>query len=165
MQPNPPSHAASPSSCGDEHQPLERQELLRLCTNATERELSAALDAVGHVGEVRVLRAPEVGLVMLRGRVGSSGAPFNFGEATVTRAVVQLPSGETGFGYCLGRATHRARLAATIDAVGQHPELGSRIRTALAALTEPRLSTQTLAAVEKTAATRVNFFTLVRGED
>ena len=40
---------------------------------------------------------------MLRGRVGGDGAPFNVGEATVTRAVVELPSGERGYAHILGR--------------------------------------------------------------
>ena len=143
---------------------MERQDLMRLCAHASEPEMSACLQSVSG-GNVRVLREPEVGLVMLRGRIGSSGAPFNVGEATVTRAVVQLTSGETGYGYCLGRATRRAQLAATIDAFGQHREFGPRIRAALAQITEPRLEGQARCAAEQTAATRVNFFTLVRGEE
>jgi alpha-D-ribose 1-methylphosphonate 5-triphosphate synthase subunit PhnG len=127
--------------------------------------MTAALRAVDFAGEVRLLRAPEVGLVMLRGRTGADGAPFNVGEATVTRAVVVLASGETGYGYCLGRATTRARLAAIIDAVGQHPEFGPRIRSSLAEIAGPRLAAESRRISEQTAATRVNFFTLVRGED
>ena len=49
------------------------------------------------------LRAAESGLVMVRGRIGGDGAPFNLGEATVTRATVRLASGEVGFAYVLGR--------------------------------------------------------------
>jgi alpha-D-ribose 1-methylphosphonate 5-triphosphate synthase subunit PhnG len=143
----------------------ERRSLMYLCARASEDEMSAALRAVDFAGDVRVLRAPEVGLVMLRGRTGGDGAPFNVGEATVTRAVVALASGETGYGYCLGRAATRARLAAVIDAVGQHPELGPRIRSSLAAIVGPRLVAENREINEQTAATRVNFFTLVRGED
>ncbi len=56
---------------------------------------------------------------MLRGRIGGDGAPFNVGEATVTRAAVQLASGETGFGYVLGRDREKARLVALCDALWQ----------------------------------------------
>ncbi|MGQ3358871.1 MAG: phosphonate C-P lyase system protein PhnG, partial [Phreatobacter sp.] len=58
---------------------------------ATVGEL-AALDAMAG-DRAEVLRAPEIGLVMVRGRVGGDGAPFNLGEATVTRAAVALPDG------------------------------------------------------------------------
>src|SRR4029078_2982522 len=70
------------------------------------------------------LRAPENGLVMLRGRVGGDGAPFNPGEATVSRAAVPLPSGEVGFGYTLGRDGEKARLIALCDALAQSSDFG-----------------------------------------
>ncbi|WP_164159261.1 phosphonate C-P lyase system protein PhnG, partial [Stenotrophomonas maltophilia] len=69
---------------------------------------------------IRTLRAPEIGLVMVRGRIGGDGAPFNLGEATVTRAAVALPSGEVGFGHVLGRDGEKARLAALADALWQN---------------------------------------------
>ena len=54
---------------------------------------------------------------MLRGRIGGDGAPFNFGEATVSRCAVRLATGETGFGYVLGRDHEKARLIALCDAL------------------------------------------------
>jgi alpha-D-ribose 1-methylphosphonate 5-triphosphate synthase subunit PhnG len=65
----------------------------------------------------RDLKPIESGLVMLRGRIGGDGAPFNLGEATVTRAVVELPTGERGFAHILGRDAPTARLAAIADAL------------------------------------------------
>ena len=59
---------------------------------------------------------------MLRGRAGGDGAPFNVGEATVTRAIVELPSGERGYGHILGRDAERARLAAILDALWQRAD-------------------------------------------
>ena len=67
------------------------------------------------------MRGPETGLVMLRGRIGGGGAPFNFGEATVTRATVRLPGGAIGHSYALGRDKEKARLAAIADALWQDP--------------------------------------------
>ncbi len=55
------------------------------------------------------LREPENGLVMVRGRIGGDGAPFNLGEATVSRAAVRLATGEVGFGYALGRDRRKAQ--------------------------------------------------------
>src|SRR5712691_9524182 len=64
-------------------------------------------------------REPEDGLVMMRGRIGGDGAPFNLGEATVTRAAVRMDTGEVGFSYLLGRDHDKARLAAVCDALWQ----------------------------------------------
>ena len=75
----------------------------------------AALDPPDYVE----LRPVETGLVMLQGRIGGDGAPFNFGEATVTRAAVRIASGEIGFSYVLGRDHDKARLAALCDALWQ----------------------------------------------
>jgi alpha-D-ribose 1-methylphosphonate 5-triphosphate synthase subunit PhnG len=111
------------------------------------------------------LRTPEVGLVMLRGRIGGNGAPFNVGEATVTRAAVQLASGEQGFACILGHDPKKARLAALCDALWQAGDSRERIEqhvlTPLCAAHDEREARERA----RTAATKVDFFTLVRGED
>jgi len=112
-----------------------------------------------------VLRGPETGLVMLRGRAGGGGAAFNFGEATVTRAAVRLDSGEIGHAYALGRDEGRAIAAAVIDALWQRPDDRAALRQLVfepLAAAEARRQARLRA---ESAATRVNFFTLVRGED
>src|SRR3954471_15539117 len=70
----------------------------------------------GLPSEAELLRGPETGLVTLRGRIGGGGAPFNVGEATVTRATVRLPSGQVGHCYALGRDKRRAKREARADA-------------------------------------------------
>ena len=114
--------------------------------------------------EAEDLRPAETGLVMVRGRIGGDGRAFNAGEATVTRAAVRLPGGETGFAYHLGRDRTRARLAAILDAHWQRPEARPALESALEAIAGRRAEA-VLQAARKTAATRVNFFTLARGED
>jgi alpha-D-ribose 1-methylphosphonate 5-triphosphate synthase subunit PhnG len=110
------------------------------------------------------LREPESGLVMLRGRVGGDGAPFNLGEATVSRAAVRLASGEVGFGYTLGRDGEKARLIALCDALVQSREFGSMVeRDIISPLREQLMARREQAAAE-TAATKVDFYTMVRGE-
>jgi alpha-D-ribose 1-methylphosphonate 5-triphosphate synthase subunit PhnG len=143
----------------------ERQELMRVCAQATEIELGVALDALHPRPEAFDVRPPESGLVMLRGRIGGSGAPFNVGEATVTRAVVRLATGETGFSYLLGRSKTRARLAAISDGAGQNPGYRPSIERYLVHPVTSRLEIERRIACEEAAATRVEFFTLVRGED
>lgn len=142
-----------------------RQALMRICAEASEAELEHALAACGAIPEVEDIRPVEVGLVMLRGRMGGDGAPFNLGEATVTRAAVRLANGTTGFSYLLGRAPRRARLAAIIDALGQDGAWNGKLQTALVAPVAARTVEAVRCQAEETAATRVNFFTVVRGED
>ena len=110
------------------------------------------------------LREPENGLVMVRGRIGGDGAPFNLGEATVSRAAVRLSTGEVGFGYTLGRDRRKAQLIALCDALVQSREFAAVVEeNILAPLRAAEAATRNRKAAE-TAATRVDFYTLVRGE-
>jgi alpha-D-ribose 1-methylphosphonate 5-triphosphate synthase subunit PhnG len=110
------------------------------------------------------LREPENGLVMVRGRIGGDGAPFNLGEATVSRAAVRLASGEVGFGYTLGRDLEKARMIALCDAMVQSHELADAVETnVLTPLRSAMLGRRERKSAEA-AATRVDFYTMVRGE-
>lgn len=141
-----------------------RRRAMALAGQASVDDLRAALARAGATAEAEDLRAPETGLVMVRGRIGGDGRPFNAGEATVTRAAVRLPGGETGFAYHLGRDRARARLAAILDAHWQRPDARPALEAALAEIAGRRAEAAQRAA-RKAAATRVNFFTLARGED
>ncbi|WP_065750344.1 phosphonate C-P lyase system protein PhnG [Bradyrhizobium paxllaeri] len=110
------------------------------------------------------LRVSENGLVMVRGRIGGDGAPFNLGEATVSRAAVRLSTGEVGFGYTLGRDRHKAKLIALCDAMVQSDEFAVAVEAeVIAPLREAVIEKRNRKAAEA-AATRVDFYTLVRGE-
>ncbi len=110
------------------------------------------------------LREPENGLVMVRGRVGGDGAAFNLGEATVSRAAVRLSTGEVGFGYTLGRDREKARLIALCDAMMQSAELAGAIETQVVAPLRAAMIEKRDRKSAESAATRVDFYTLVRGE-
>lgn len=141
-----------------------RQRLMATCAAATRADVLAAVEQVGRETSAEDLRRPETGLVMVRGRIGGDGRAFNLGEATVTRAAVRIASGETGFAYQLGRDTTKARAAATLDALWQSPRHRAAVEAALAPLCR-RLVEERTTRDRRTAATRVNFFTMVRGED
>jgi alpha-D-ribose 1-methylphosphonate 5-triphosphate synthase subunit PhnG len=142
-----------------------RQALMRVCADATEADFEAAIAALGGAPPYEELRPPQTGLVMLRGRAGGSGPAFNAGEATLTRAVVRLESGAVGYSYLLGRSHQRARLAALVDALGQDAANRERLERALAVPVRTRVAEERANVRAETAATRVDFFTLVRGED
>ncbi|MDQ0515935.1 phosphonate C-P lyase system protein PhnG [Kaistia geumhonensis] len=140
-----------------------RQALMAATAVAHREELEAALAALGPVPAASDIRVPESGLVMLRGRAGGDGRPFNLGEATVTRAAIRLEDGRTGFAYQLGRDAAKARLAAILDGLWQGVE-----RDAVEAALEPvraRIAAEAETKARRVAATRVDFFTMVRGED
>ncbi|GJD49783.1 Alpha-D-ribose 1-methylphosphonate 5-triphosphate synthase subunit PhnG [Methylobacterium crusticola] len=149
---------------GDAPEVAARRAVMALCGQASAGELRDALARLACPDEAEDLRPPETGLVMTRGRIGGDGRPFNLGEATVTRAAVRLPGGETGFAYHLGRDRAKARLAATLDALWQRRAERAAVEAALAPVAARR-EAERAARDRRTAATRVNFFTLARGED
>lgn len=142
-----------------------RAALMRVCALASEVELVQGIAALGALERVETLRAAEVGLVMLRGRMGGVGDAFNVGEAPVTRASMRLATGEIGHGYVLGRSPDKARLAALVDAAGQRPALRAVLEEHLVAPVMARVAASEAQMLAEREATRVNFFTLVRGED
>jgi alpha-D-ribose 1-methylphosphonate 5-triphosphate synthase subunit PhnG len=147
------------------HAMAARRAAMASLAQATGAELERLWDAANLTRDAEVVRGPETGLVMLRGRVGGGGAPFNFGEATVTRATVRLPGGAIGHAYALGRDKQKARLAAIADALWQDPTERPVVETKVL---EPLRHAAAAADAKRraeTAATKVDFFTLVRGED
>jgi alpha-D-ribose 1-methylphosphonate 5-triphosphate synthase subunit PhnG len=101
---------------------------------------------------------------MVRGRVGGDGAPFNLGEATVSRAAVRLSTGEVGFGYTLGRDRHKAKLIALCDAMVQSDEFAATVEAEVVAPLRAAMIEKRNRKSAEAAATRVDFYTLVRGE-
>ncbi len=123
-------------------------------------EITPLLAACRPLPGWRVLRGPECGLVMVRGRMGGGGAPFNLGEMTVTRCTVRTDSGHVGHAYVAGRCERQAELAAAIDALLQdettHPRLQRNIVEPLAAAQAARHSDT----AAKAATTKVQFFAM-----
>jgi len=142
----------------------ERKGWMGLLARAPAEDLHRLWSDTGLTPDHAYLRAPEVGGVMVRGRAGATGAAFNLGEMTVTRCALQLGDGRVGHGYVQGRDKRHATQAALIDALMQGAE-AERIRTMiLDPLTEAETARHTARAT-RAAATKVDFFTLVRGED
>jgi alpha-D-ribose 1-methylphosphonate 5-triphosphate synthase subunit PhnG len=141
----------------------QRQAAMTVLAHSDAAEIARHLDAVA-LPVHENLREPENGLVMVRGRIGGDGAPFNLGEATVARAAVRLATGEVGFGYTLGRDRQKAQLIALCDALIQTADHAESVEAqVLAPLRAAVISERDRKAAEA-AATRVDFYTLVRGE-
>lgn len=144
---------------------VARRDWMGVLARAEYKTLNTLWDAYENKPEFKNLRKPESGLVMIRGRMGGAGKPFNLGEATVTRCSVRPDNGAVGHAYILGRNRGHAQCAAEIDALMQDEQhqdaLNKQIIEPLRALHHRQSKIEQ----EKTAATKVDFFTLVRGED
>jgi alpha-D-ribose 1-methylphosphonate 5-triphosphate synthase subunit PhnG len=138
-----------------------RRDWMALLARTDESALRALVAPDGELPAYTLPRPPEVGLCMVRGRMGGTGRPFNLGEMTLTRCVVQLPDATAGVAYIAGRDPQRAELAALADALLQCGRVERAVLDPLRAAIEARRS----ARADAVAATRVDFFTLVRGED
>jgi alpha-D-ribose 1-methylphosphonate 5-triphosphate synthase subunit PhnG len=148
---------------GENGKQTQRKAAMTVLAHSNAVEIARCLDAIS-APAYESLREPENGLVMVRGRIGGDGAPFNLGEATVSRAAVRLSTGEVGFGYVLGRNRNKAQMIALCDALVQSDEFADAVEeNVLAPLRAAMISARNRKATE-TAATRVDFYTLVRGE-
>ncbi|MBP0484441.1 phosphonate C-P lyase system protein PhnG [Sagittula salina] len=110
------------------------------------------------------LRPPEIGSTMVRGRAGGTGTPFNLGEITVTRCALRLACGTVGHAYVQGRDKAHAECAALVDALMQTAAADTTRVRVLDPLTR-EASARRATRATKAAATKVEFFTMVRGED
>ena len=141
----------------------ERQRWLSILAKSKRSVIEEALG--NHpLPDMEMLRPAEIGLVMVRGRAGGNGQRFNLGEMPVTRCSVKSAAGHVGHGYVQGRDKQHAELAAKLDAAlqeaGRRPALMEAVIEPLAAA----LVGEKKAIEAKAAATKVDFFTMVRGE-
>lgn len=144
-----------------------RRAWMRVLALADADELERVLSALGPLPPRRWLRKPETGMAMVRARTGGTGAQFNLGEITITRCAIAVGDGDgvMGVAYVRGRAARHAEQAAVADALLQLPQWRQRVQ---AEVIEPLARTHAerrAARAREAAQTKVDFYTLVRGED
>jgi len=142
----------------------ERRRWMGVLARAKRAELEAAWNGGNDLPRYAWVRRPETGMTMVRGRAGGTGHPFNFGEMTVTRCALEV-DGVMGIAYVAGRDHRHCELAALFDALMQDParrdEIEQRVVRPLARAQDDRRQE----ARRKTAATRVEFFTMATGRE
>ena len=148
---------------GGEGRVARRKVAMAVLASSAVTDIAARLKGID-LPDHEDLREADNGLVMVRGRIGGDGAPFNLGEATVSRAAVRLASGEVGFGYTLGRDREKARLIALCDALVQSDAFAGSVDSKVIAPLRAELLARRDRKAAETAATRVDFYTMVRGE-
>ncbi len=142
----------------------DRQDWMGLLARAPEGRAAELLAETSLDADATFLRPPEIGSVMVRGRAGGTGAPFNLGEMTVTRCALRLSCGTVGHGHVQGRRKDDAETAAMVDALMQTGKASETETAVLGPLRREELGRRSNRA-QKAAATKVDFFTMVRGED
>lgn len=151
------------TAAGENGKQAQRKAAMTVLAHSDAAEIARCLDAIVAPAH-QTLREPENGLLMLRGRIGGDGASFNLGEATVSRAAVRLSTGEVGFGYVLGRDRRKAQMIALCDALVQSDEFAGAVEEIVVAPLRAAMNSERNRKARETAATRVDFYTLVRGE-
>jgi len=142
-----------------------RQYWMSVMAKASGGEMLNAWNDLSTRPAYRFVKAPETGLVMVQARAGGSGQRFNFGEMTMTKCIVELADGTHGHSYIAGSDPQHAEIAAVLDAVLQTCDAEKAVMDEIIAPLARRQAGRRHTLETKTAATRVDFFTLVRGED
>lgn len=141
----------------------DRQRRLSTLARAARETLEAALARLTPTPRYDVVKPAESGLVMVRGRAGGTGGQFNLGEMTVTRCVVRSEAGMVGVGYVAGRDRRKAELVAIFDALLQEPARAADLERDVIAPAARCHRAARAEMLRRAAATRVDFFTVVRG--
>ena len=146
-------------------QQTDRQRWLSVLAHSSAALLETHWQALNLQPAFTLIRPAEIGLTRLQARMGATGQRFVMGDATVTRAVVQLSDGTLGYSYLLGRDKAHAERCALLDALLQQPEtrqlLEEKIITPLAGWREEQRQLR----AREIASSKVDFFTLVRGDN
>lgn len=141
-----------------------RQHWMGVLARAPLAALESAWEELAPKPEYIMLRQPETGLVMVQARTNGSGAPFNMGEMTLTRCAVSMET-TVGHAYVAGRSKRHAELAAVFDGLLQHAEKTEQVFESVIIPIEEQLVVKQKEEEQRVAATKVDFFTMVRGED
>lgn len=142
----------------------ERKTLLSVLSRSSAEDIEQRWNNLDLQPQFTLLKPPEIGMVMVKARTGGNGSAFNMGEMTVTRTVLQLASNELGYGYTAGRDKEKSLHIALIDACYQCDAWRDRIHTDLLQPLSEQLQVVEQQHTEQVDRTKVNFFTMVRGE-
>ena len=142
-----------------------RQHWLSVLAFSPATELEKRWHALNLHPQYAVLRAAEIGLTRLQARMGGTGKRFVLGDMTMTRAVVRLADGTCGYSYVAGRDKTHAERCAVIDALLQQPENHDRLQEHLIQPLAVQRAELCQQRAREIASSKVDFFTLVRGDN
>lgn len=138
-----------------------RQHWMSVLAHSQPAELAARLNALNITADYEVIRTAETGLVQIQARMGGTGERFFAGDATLTRAAVRLADGTLGY----GRDKQHAERCALIDALMQQTRHFQNLSETLIAPLDADRMARIAARQAEVNASRVDFFTMVRGDN
>ena len=136
-----------------------RQHWMSVLAHSQPAELAARLNALNITADYEVIRAAETGLVQIQARMGGAG------DATLTRAAVRLTDGTLGYSWVQGRDKQHAERCALIDALMQQSRHFQNLSETLIAPLDADRMARIAARQAEVNASRVDFFTMVRGDN
>jgi len=142
----------------------QRQKWMATLSRSSCQELEDAWQEISEKPDYHYLRKPEIGSIMVRGRVGGRGVQFNLGEITVTRCTLKTSKGIVGVSYIIGRNTRRAELVALFDAILQDPLYYKDVSSTIISRLKASYDKKKAEISKEASTTKVDFFTMVRGE-
>ncbi|WP_027695944.1 phosphonate C-P lyase system protein PhnG [Vibrio litoralis] len=143
----------------------QRQQWMSALATADFEQLSELWKSQSFTPNYQLIRAPEIGLAQVQARMGGTGNRFNVTDVTVTRCVVKLESGDLGYSYLSGRNKPHAELAAVIDGLMQSETYQQELMMSVIEPLQTTRAQKHQLRQQQVAISKVDFFTLVRGED
>ena len=130
-----------------------RQHWMSVLAHSQPAELAARLNALNITADYEVIRAAETGLVQIQARMGGTGERFFAGDGTL------------GYSWVQGRDKQHAERCALIDALMQQSRHFQNLSETLIAPLDADRMARIAARQAEVNASRVDFFTMVRGDN
>lgn len=142
----------------------DRKKWIGLLGCADPKDLEAARDDLTEGLDIRYVVKPETGMIMVQAKSDGSNARFNLGEVTVSRCVLDVKNKYTGTAWIMGSDLRHAELAALFDGLLQDPDYHDLLASTLMKDLKKKQAAKNRQLAEDASDTRVEFFTLKRGE-
>jgi alpha-D-ribose 1-methylphosphonate 5-triphosphate synthase subunit PhnG len=139
-----------------------RQSWLRLFALASNQDLENMVRSTHIEERCKTLFGPQTGIVTVRARISGKGQKFNVGDACVTKAEVLFDNKVNGYATVMGGQARRALLVAMLDAA-MAADIGEPLASLVLQLAQ-QIEQRGMQRQQSAANTKVNFFTMVRGE-
>ena len=142
---------------------IQRKDWISILSKTETIDLKNCIENINYTKDYKIIYGPNVGSIMIRARLGGNGDPYNLGEATLTKCVIKLEEGTTGYSYHLGRDKIRAEYAAVLDALMQDNNYYSKLQSMILDLKD-KINKKENHIINESNSSKVDFFTLVRGD-
>ncbi|MFH2058198.1 MAG: phosphonate C-P lyase system protein PhnG [Pseudomonadota bacterium] len=143
---------------------INRKDWIGLLGSADPADLESALEKLNPTLEYTHIVKPETGMLMVQAKADGSNGRFNLGEITISKCILQINGQYMGAGWTMGSNLRHAELAALFDGLFQDPVFQKTLDNTLIPLLKEKQQALNDCRLKDAADTKVEFFTLKRGE-